>query len=397
MAFCPAPRHDAPLIKGLSTSVDCHVQALTHDGYAALFGQNLLSSPVLTAVLTLWVAGLGWAMLSGRSRLHLRDAPMTALKVGLVLAFATSWGAYQTVVLDLAFRGPDELGARLRQALLGPRSVYGRDVLDGLQFTFDTLVHSAAALAEKAGKDAKIMSGGPEMGAWGLWLSAGVLLVSSLGVLLLAKVALALLLALGPAFLLALLFEPTRGFAVGWIRAVFALSFAPLALTTFLTFLFALLEPLLVQVATGVRLGEFDLQPILAITALVVIFSGAFVFALKLGADLAAGFTLPGPGRAPVHEGAAARSATPATANTTGAAARPAHAALGRAEAVAGAAVALQQHRGRESAGDGRRLAVSVGGGGLANAATGAAVRNAPAYRRLGEASGSHRFQRRPA
>lgn len=398
MSYCPAPSPTLGVVRGLSGAVDCHVQGFVHDGYATLFGRNLFSSPLFTAVLTIGVAVLGYRMLLARGSVRLGEAPMLALKFGVVLALATSWASYQTVVFDLAVHGPEEVGAKLRGLVLSPRSVFTRDALDGLQAAFDQITGAAAQMAGKggaAGGAAKALQGGPALGAWALWVSAAVLLLSSLGVLLVSKVALGLLLALGPAFIGAALFGPTRGFAVGWLRATFAFAFAPLATTVFLTFLFALMEPSLLAVAKARQAGDFQLAPVITLTVLVLVFAPAFLVAMKLGADLAAGLSLSWPGRT----GDAGRASDLAAAAAASARPRTASAPRDRAEGVAQAAATLQAFRDRAPAvaGGERRLAL-VSAGALpapSAAGPGAPARGAAPYRRLGEASGTHRFQRR--
>ena len=65
---------------------------------------------VLTGLLTLFVALLGYRMLFGQTP-AVRDGVLALVKIGIVLALATSWTAYRTLIYDVALRGPAELAA----------------------------------------------------------------------------------------------------------------------------------------------------------------------------------------------------------------------------------------------------------------------------------------------
>ena len=446
MAACPAPGRNVGLVHGLTQTVDCNVHALVHDSYGAMFGRNLALSPVFTVVLTLYVALIGYRLLLGRGGARLGELPALGLKLGIILAFTTSWATYQTVVFDLAFKGPEQVAAAVRAPLVRPHSIFTTDVYDGLQFTVDHLTRTAAKLAAQAqaqtdaganappdanGSDAngsgalnppppnltstpapgaaangqggaaapanaalQLLKGGPVLGALALWLSAAILTLSSLGVILVSKVVLGLLLALGPVFIAACLFEATRGFAVGWLRTTFAFAFAPLAASVFLAFLLTLIEPSLIALQTNLESGEFHMAPVVTLTLLIMIFSGAFLVTLRLGASLAAGFEWPGAGSS---AGAAIAAAAPVAAGQV----LPAPARTrDRVEGVASAAAAMQQRDAVLAAGGAasamRRINVDIASPAAAlSAAGGSAARSGQGARRLGDTPGRHRFQRR--
>ena len=48
-------------------------------------------------------------------RRALRDGVLALVKIGIVLALATSWAAYRTLVYDVALKGPAELAAQIGQ------------------------------------------------------------------------------------------------------------------------------------------------------------------------------------------------------------------------------------------------------------------------------------------
>ena len=66
----------------------------------------------LTGLLTLFVALFGYRMLFGQTP-GVRDGVLALVKIGIVLALATSWPAYRTLVYDVALKGPAELAGEI--------------------------------------------------------------------------------------------------------------------------------------------------------------------------------------------------------------------------------------------------------------------------------------------
>ena len=76
---------------------------------ATLVGPNTWFATAFTGLLTIYIALLGYQLLFGRGGLRVTELPFAALKIGLILAFLTSWAAYQTLIFDLLFDGPAEI------------------------------------------------------------------------------------------------------------------------------------------------------------------------------------------------------------------------------------------------------------------------------------------------
>jgi type IV secretion system protein VirB6 len=96
MAFaCAVPPPDQGMVQNLLASVDCNVRGLSEAGYGALAAGNSPMSAILTLMLTLYIAFVGYRMLVGRTPLRVGDLTVGALKIGAVLALATSWPTYQ--------------------------------------------------------------------------------------------------------------------------------------------------------------------------------------------------------------------------------------------------------------------------------------------------------------
>lgn len=382
--LCPAPGPDETLVRGLLGVVDCNVQGLVRGGYATLFEPSSGFSVVLTSLLTIFVAVMGYRLLLGRAQLRVSEVALTAVKIGAVLALTTGWSTYQTVVYDFLFKGPAQL-ADLMLAHVQPRgSLFRGDVFDGLQSVFDTLNTNATAYGQNAASAAASAIPQPGTGAVGgvaafgqnltstplpvagggsgsvgfgsqaLTICAMILLLSSLGVLLAAKVVLGLLLAIGPLFIALMLFESTRGLFEGWLRATLAFAFAPLAATVLLGVTLTVLEPALLQMQDRVAAGDFSKTPVYTVIVLIVVFAGVSVGALVAGGIIALGLRLPGPRAAPAQAEVASRDGQTLVLTPTAT----------RAGRVAAAAAALER---RDAAilayagpGDDRRSSIST-------------------------------------
>src|ERR1700740_2463311 len=142
MAICPSTAQEG-LVNGLVNSVDCHIRVLVQQSYSELVGPNTLFATALTGLLTIYIALVGYQILIGRGGLRVTDLPVTALKIGLILAFLTSWAAYQAVFFDLLFDGPREL----LLAVIAPMARFGAgfdgDVYGGLERAYANLSSAA--------------------------------------------------------------------------------------------------------------------------------------------------------------------------------------------------------------------------------------------------------------
>src|SRR3546814_1016853 len=121
MAVCdsiPSPESFAPSVL---TFLDCQAQAIGAGGYAALAAPGSTASVLLTGMVTLLIALLGYRMLLGYTP-TVREGVLTFVKIGLVLLLATSWPAYQILVYDIILRVPAELAATIGGAASLPGS-----------------------------------------------------------------------------------------------------------------------------------------------------------------------------------------------------------------------------------------------------------------------------------
>jgi len=336
---CPSPGAADPLVRSLIGVVDCNVQQLIYSGYDSLFRSTGAFSGVLTVMLTLYVALIGYQLLLGRSQLNITDFALTAVKLGVVLALATQWGAYQQLVYHFLFYGPQQIANVILHNFSARGSAFGGDVFDGLQRAFVDLTSFSPATPPGApAATIAAVGGGPTSAAPGtggalstllskqgfdailLLSSAVILVVSSLGVLLASKIVLGILLATGPIFIAMLLFDSTRGIFEGWLRASLAFAFAPLAVTLMLGIALTMLEPSLQAIEAMRDSSTYQPGVAFAVMVLVIVFAGVSIGMVVGAGVIAGGFKIPRLSRAPAM---ATATSAPETASRTTAAPPP--------------------------------------------------------------------------
>jgi len=280
---------DAGLIGGLIGSVDCHIRVLVHESYNGLVGPGTTFGLVLTSLLTIYIALIGYQLALGHGGLRIFDLPVAALKVGLIMAFVTSWAAYQHVVFDLLFDGPRDIA----QALLAPTAPAhgGSDLYKGLEHAYAELSDAASAYGAQATPSANLLQGGPMLGSGLLWISALVMLLATIGVILAAKIVLAFLLAIGPVFIALFLFDATRGFFDGWLKTTIAFALTPLAVNVFGATMLLVLAPFINALKEGVASGAFEMGPIVTIALIIAVFAVVMSIAIRMSAGITSGFS----------------------------------------------------------------------------------------------------------
>lgn len=286
MPICPADP-GLGLIARLFGVVDCHIRVLVHDSYRDLVGPGTLFANVLTVLLTIYIAIIGYQLMIGRGGLRLSQMPVEALKVGLILAFTTSWAAYQTVVYDLFFDGPREILSVLLRA-----SDAGRpgDLYADLQSLYERLTQAASVFGGMASPSANILQGGPMLGSGLLWIAAIAILLVTVGLILASKIVLGFLLALGPVFVGLFLFEATRGFFDGWLRAVTAFALTPLAASVFGAALTLMLEPFAATAAELAAQRRFEMGTVITIVLITCVFVIVMLQVLRVSTTIAGGY-----------------------------------------------------------------------------------------------------------
>lgn len=289
MAFCPAPFNKG-MVASVIDTVDCHIRVLVQESYKNLVGPDTWFAAAFTGLLTLYIALLGYQILFGRGGLRVTELPFTAVKIGLILAFLSSWAAYQTVVFNLLFDGPAEIMKTLLAPLATQGSGFDGDVMASVESTFSDLSKAAGVYGGMSSVSANILQGGPMLGSGLLWLCSMILLLGTLGLIVATKIVLAFLLAVGPIFIGLLLFDATRGLFDGWFRATLSFALAPLAVNIFGAVMLMIMQPFVALLMRNSSKNVFDMGPVMTLMLIVAVFTIVLAFGLRAVAGIASGF-----------------------------------------------------------------------------------------------------------
>ena len=83
---------DSAFLESVLISIDCHAQTLGAQGYQAMAMPGSSLSLMLTGLLTIFIALIGYRMLLGETP-TVREGVIAFLKVGIVFALAMSWSS----------------------------------------------------------------------------------------------------------------------------------------------------------------------------------------------------------------------------------------------------------------------------------------------------------------
>lgn len=286
---------DDGVIRGVLATIDCQTKAYAQGGYLALTSGSSVFQAALTAVLTIYVALIGYRMLFARGGTRLSDMPGIAFWIGGILALVTSWATFQAVVFDLADRAPLEIAAIASAPWQeSGRSTLAADPIDGLETTYRELTLTAAAFGKVAGPDAKTYSSPEAAAAEALSLASGALFLSSVGVISAATLAIGILTAVGPIFIVMALLPATRGIFVGWVRAMIAAALTPMVGWLLLVLMLAVIEPWLGALAEQRAALRLQTQTAISTAALIFVFAAGQAALIMGACVMALGFKLPG-------------------------------------------------------------------------------------------------------
>ena len=288
MALCQAVPNPDAFASGMIAFLDCQAQTIGMGGYRALAASGSSASLMLTAFVTIVIALIGYRMLFGDTP-GVREAVVSVVKIGVVLALATGWPAYQVLVYDVVLRAPAELAAEIGGASGLPGASGGLPArLDGVDRAFETLAIYGPGVRLNA-TTTPIAPGSyapaPFVGfdTFAIGTSRAIFLASAIGGFALVRLSAGLLLALGPLFLAFLLFEATRGLFEGWVRALIATALGSLAIAVVLGVELALFEPWLADLIARRAGGDAiwgSTAPLLAASIVFALVLAAMVLAL---------------------------------------------------------------------------------------------------------------------
>lgn len=315
-AACSLASGPPSLARDLLASVDCLIAGKVETAFAGLMAPGGSLSTALTTALTIYVAIYGYRLALGLAALSLAEIVPHFVRIGLVLALATNWPAYERLVFQLLFEGPQQVAALV---MPGAGAGTADAVIVGEQRLFDAItdyagdawaqrdpvpIAEAATTAQPAPPPPApamtgFIPGPPQFVAITLWLSALLMMASSVGLLLIVRIILALLLVVGPLFIALGLFSATRGLSEGWLRAAIKFALVPLIVLPLAGVLVTVLTPFVERLPAGPIMAFRD-TPALAILIIVVVFAVVLSQALSLANLIAVGLRLrPGAASAP--------------------------------------------------------------------------------------------------
>lgn len=272
--------------------VDCAASGMAGAAFNRLFGTEGSLVPALTILLTLYVALFAFALITGRSRVGVSSLTPRIVTLGLVLTFATSWIAYQSVVWNLATGAPNQIAGILTGTPGNATMVFAQKI----DVVFQALIQaSGEGTPDSAFSPPGLM-----------WLGGTLFLLGTVGILATTRIALAVLLAIGPVFFVFALFPGTRGLFAGWLKAVVMLAITPLFAVLGGSLVLELSVPVLAAlVATP---GQIDAQAAMAFFMIAAVHTALMFLVLKVAGTMVSGWTVFGLARSDRrerHEGAA--------------------------------------------------------------------------------------------
>ena len=292
MNVCPGPADNLGAVRGVLASVDCQVQTYAKAGFVALTGPDSFFPAALTSLLVIYVALIGFRLIFGIGQQRLADAPLLALKLGMVLAVALNWSTFQTLVFNLAADAPMDVAQVIGGPLRGGISHLAADPVTGLQTLYDELAKDAAAFGKNAGPNPLVLQGGDAAAAQKLWNAQNTLFISTAGLLAVAMIAVGILATVGPVFIALALLAETSGLFFGWLRALVGAALVPLLGWTTTLILLVTVEPWVDDLAAGRTAGSLNPDMADTVSLMINVFAAAQA-ALVVGAlVLASGLSL---------------------------------------------------------------------------------------------------------
>lgn len=310
----------------LLKTLDCEIKSYVEGTYDVLFGHVGWLGPVLTSVLTIYIAFFALALITGRAQLNLSGLVSRLAVIALVLTFATRWGAYQAVLVDVLFEGAGEIanvmasakknGAvqasvpqRLDSVLENMVALAGGGgVIGGIsKSTRPRTVREATAAIKQA--PPQLISSVSATQANLFWFSATVLALGSVGLLVISKVLLGVLLAVGPLFIVFGLFSTTRGLFEGWLKTAMLYALVPLFTLVLTSGVLQIIEPLVLSIGETRAFQGDETHGVLMLTVVSLVFGLLMFQVFRMSAQLTSGWRLPSVGSEwPKSEGSSERA-----------------------------------------------------------------------------------------
>ncbi|WP_271438278.1 type IV secretion system protein [Pontixanthobacter luteolus] len=286
-------------------AVDCTASEVSAAAFGRLFAPGGAMGSVLTILLALFIAFFAIALLLGRSNLSVRSLVPRMITLGLVMTFATSWFAYQTVVWNLTVAAPDYIAS----VLTGNDGSATTTFADKLDIVFLAVQQATEAAGGQGAQGAGEITAFSPQGI--LWLGALLFLLGTVGVLVTSRIALAILVALGPIFVVMALFNGTRGLFTGWLKGLVMLALTPLFAVLGGGVMLELAVPILSSL-TQVP-GQIDPRSAMAFFLIGAVHAALMIMVLKVSATMVSGWKVFGlvPGSETANAAADTAQSTP--------------------------------------------------------------------------------------
>jgi type IV secretion system protein VirB6 len=307
---CPTFGQSSEFLRSTLATVDCYAQTIGEAGYQALSAPGSATAVALTAALTIFVALFGYRLLLGDAPTA-REGVVAVVKIGIVLALATSWPAFRTLAYDVAFRAPAQTAAEIG----GPAGLPGVEgsLILRLQGV-DTMLAELTVIGTGRPPQAEMPpapEAAPSLGELDLiarqnrprWdanrdaktvaQARTVYLAATIGAFASVRLVAGLLLALGPLFALFLLFAGTRGLFEGWLRGLIGAALGALGTSIILAVQLALMESWLASVLSLRRLAVPTPNVPAELLGMTLVFALCLLATLIAAAAVARGLRLP--------------------------------------------------------------------------------------------------------
>ena len=255
-SLCLSDPQSAGFIGSMTRFVDCRVESFGSGAFQALAQPGSTLSLVLTGFLTIFIAVIGYNLLLGRS-FTIRSGTIAALRVGVVLALATSWPAYHTLVYDVATDGPAQIVGELGRSAGLPGSdgtlIQRLDGADAALVQLSVLGPGIPTVLQQQDEPPPPFAGFSAFALGGsriLYLLTAILGIAGV------RVVTGLMLGLGPFFISFVMFDNTRSLFEGWVRVLAGAALAAIGVSIVLGLELSLLEPWLSTILAQRMAGE---------------------------------------------------------------------------------------------------------------------------------------------
>ena len=255
-SLCTNDPQSAGFVGSMTRFVDCRVESFGSSGFQALSAPGSTLSLVLTGLLTIFIALIGYNLLLGRS-FTIRSGAIAALKVGAVLALATSWPAYRTLVYNVVTNGPTQIVAEFGRSSELPGSdgtlVERLDGADAALVQLSVLGPGIPTVLQQQDVPPPPFA---DFNAFALGSSRILYLLTIVLGIAGVRVITGLMLGLGPFFIAFLMFDNTRSLFEGWVRVLAGAALAAIGVSVVLGLELSLLEPWLSSILARRIAGE---------------------------------------------------------------------------------------------------------------------------------------------